>query len=96
MKRIRCRRPGIVTHIELLPKGNKLLRCLADKFLLGHAFPLRGLLHLLTVLIHSGQKEGRLSFQPSIAGDDVSEDLLVRVPDVRRGVGVVDRGRDKE
>src|SRR4029077_1804599 len=54
------------------------------------------LLNFLTVLIDPGQKTNGFAFKPMIARNYVGQYFLVRVPDMRRRVCVIDRGGDVE
>ena len=54
------------------------------------------LLHFLAVLIDAGQKKNFLAFEPMIARDDIGQNFLVGVTDVRRRVCVIDRRSDVE
>jgi len=51
-------------------------------------------LHLLAVLVGSGQEEHIVTRKPARAGDRVGDHRRVRVAQVRFRVDVVDRGRD--
>src|SRR5450432_1195874 len=88
--------PTIVTDFKFLPKGDESRRDLIDELLGRDARLLRRLLHLLAVLIDAGEEENRVAFQPMITRDDIGEHLLVGMANVRRAVGVVDRGGDVE
>ena len=88
--------PGIIAEIKFLPERHEFLCGLIDKFLDGDVFSLRGLLDLLAMLIHTGEKERRLSFQPMVSGDDIGKDLLIGMAEMRRGIRVVDRCRNEE
>ena len=88
--------PGVVAEVEFFPEfheeacdfGNKLGRL--DSAFLG------GLLHLLSVLVDACEEENIASGEALVAGDGVGEDLLIGMADVRRAIGVVDRGGDEE
>ena len=67
-----------------------------DEFSWRHSCFRRGLLDLLSVLIDAGQKENFLAFEPVIARNDIGQHFLVGVPNVRRRVGVIDRGGNEE
>ena len=54
----------------------------------------RGLLHLQAVLVGAGEEEDVVAVEPLEAGDRIGRDRLVGVPDMRRAVGIGDRGRD--
>src|SRR6476659_1782619 len=91
-----CGRPGVIAEIKLLPERQEFLRGLIDKFLDADVFSLRRLLNLLTMLIHTGEKERWISLQPMVARDDIGKDLLISVTEVRRGIRVIDRcGNEK-
>ena len=90
------RRPAVVFHLELLPQGHEFRGDGIDKFLRRHTLLLRGLLHLLPVLIHSREEKDIVSRQPMVPGDHIGEHLLVGMPDVRRAIGVIDGGRDEK
>ena len=53
-----------------------------------------GLGHLQAVLVGAGQEAHVEAVEPLEPGDRVGGDVLVGVPDVRRAVGVGDRGGD--
>ena len=96
VERVGGGRPAVVAHVELLPERGEFRGDAVDEFLRRDALLLGGLLDLLPVLIDAGEEEDLVAFQPVIARDHVGEDLLVRVADVRRAVGVVDGGGDEE
>jgi hypothetical protein len=48
------------------------------------------------MLIDTAQKENDIAFQPMITRDNIRKDLLVRMADVGRRVGVVDGGGEEE
>ena len=54
------------------------------------------LLHLLAVLVYTGEIKYLASTQALVSGNGVSEDFFVSVADVRGAIRVVDRGRDEE
>src|SRR5205809_4996455 len=89
-------RPIVVLHVECFRKIEKLLRNALDEFSRKNAGFRSGLLHLLAVLIHTGQEKYIFAFQPMIACDHISKHHLVSVPDVRRRVRVIDRGGDEK
>ena len=60
------------------------------------ALATRALLHLLPVLVEPRQKVGRDSAHALVADDDVAQNLLVGVPEVRGAVGIVDCGSEVE
>ena len=84
--------PAIVADVEFFPEGDEFRGDLVDELLRRDAGFLGGLLDLLAVLIDPGEVENFLAFQPMIARDDIGEHLLVGVADVRRAIGVIDRG----
>ncbi len=59
------------------------------------ALLLRGLLHLLPVLVDASQEEHVALEARLMARKKVREHLLVRVPEMRRAVDVVNRGGEK-
>ena len=81
---------------SFLPERDEFRRDLVDELLRRDAGFLGRLLHFLAVLIDAGEKENFFAFQPVIARDDIGQHLFVGVADVRRTVGVIDRGRDVE
>ena len=89
-------RPAVVADVEFLPKRDEFRRDPVDELLRRDALFFGGLLHFLPVLIDAGEEENLLALQPMITRDDVGEDLLVRMADVRRTVGVIDRGGEIE
>jgi hypothetical protein len=54
------------------------------------------LLHLLAVLVEPGEEMDFVPHQPAEPRDDVGQHLLIGVAEVRRAVGVIDRGGDEE
>ena len=52
-----------------------------------------GLLDFLAVFIEAGQKKNLLAQAAASAGDDVRDDFLVGVAEVRLAVHVINRGR---
>src|SRR5437879_5979882 len=58
--------PGIVTHIQFLPKRAKLFRKSPNEFFRRNAFLFRRALHLLPVLIDAREKENLVTFEPMI------------------------------
>jgi hypothetical protein len=48
------------------------------------------------VLIDTCQKENFVAFEPMIARDHVGQHLLVSVSDMRRRIGVINRGGDEK
>ena len=56
----------------------------------------RGLLHLQAVLVHAGDEQRLAPVEPHEPLDRVGGDALIGVADVRRAVGVGDRGGDVE
>ena len=77
-------RPGIVLHIEFLPKIDELLRDSLDKFSRRNAGFRSGLLDFLAVLIHAGQEKHIFTFQPMIASNNIGQDLFVGVTNMWR------------
>ena len=55
-----------------------------------------GLLHLQAVLVHARDEQGLAPVQPHESLDRIGRDAFVGMPDVRRAVGVGDRGGDVE
>ena len=60
----------------------------------GQPFGRRGLGHLEAVLVGAGQITHVEAVEPLEPRDDVAGDVLIRVPQVRSGVGVGDRVGD--
>ena len=60
------------------------------------ALVLRGLDHLLTVLVGAGQEEHVLAVEPRKARQHVGRDRLIGVADMRNAVGIGDGGGDVE
>ncbi len=75
---------------DLLPPGLHVV----DPPLGIHPGGLGGPLELLPVLVGPGQMEDLLAAEPVVAGDHVDGHRVVRVPDVRHVVRVVDRRGD--
>ena len=57
---------------------------LARRELLAH----RGLLHLLAVLVGTGEEEHVVAVEPHEAGDGIGGDRLIGVADMRRAIGI--------
>ena len=84
--------PAILLNPEFVPEGEKFLGDLLRKLHgLDPAF-LRRLLNFLSMLIDPGQKESRPVKSPMVPGDDVGQDLLIGVPDVRLAICIVNCG----
>ena len=101
VERVGRRRPSAVFHVELLPQRGEFLRDAVHIRLRFEAGLFRALLHLLPVLVHAGEVENllrilRVALQPVIAREHVGEHLFVSVADVRRAVGVINRGGDEK
>ena len=75
---------------EGLPVGGESIAVFLRILFLG----LRGLLDFLTVLVQTGQKENFLTKAPPRPRDDVGNDLLVGVAEMRLAVDVINRGGD--
>jgi hypothetical protein len=86
--------PAVVRNAELGPEGGEFLGDLAGVPGGLDAGLLRGLLDLLAVLVHAGEEVNGLALQPVKTGEDIREDFLVGVPDVGRGVRVINGGGD--
>ena len=89
-------RPLIVFHFQFLRQIEKFLRNALDEFTWRNACFRSGFLDLLAVLIHTGQEKHIFAFEPVLARDDIGQHHLVRVPDMRRRVRVIDRGGDEK
>ena len=76
---------GLPAHGQLIAIG-----------LRGFAVGLRGLLDLLPVFIETGEEEDLLAQRATAPGDDIRDDLLVGMAEVRLTVHVINRGRDVE
>ena len=96
MQRVGRGRPRAVLHVELGPQRGEFFRDVIHELLGLDAHLFRALLHLLPVLVHAGEVENFLAFQPVIARKNVGEHLFVSVADVRRAIGVINRGGDEE
>src|ERR1700719_2125542 len=84
--------PTIHLDVEFFPEGEKLLSdTLRELDGLDPAL-LSSLLDLLPVLIDPSQKKRWPAKGPMISGDDVGQDLLVGVPDVRIAIRVINSG----
>ena len=94
VQRIGRGRPDVVADFEFLPERDEFRRDFIDELLRRDAGFLGRLLHFLAVLIDAGEEENFLALQPMITRDDIGQHLFVGVADVRRTVGVVDRGGD--
>ena len=89
MSRIGGRRPTVFLDAELVPKGEKFSSDLLGELQGLDSGFLRGLLYFLAMLINPGQKEGRPIKRAVVSGDDVGQNFLVRVPDMRLAVSVI-------
>src|SRR5687768_2452471 len=96
MERIGGRGPAIIGNPELFPEASKCRGGSGDELRGRNVFAGSGLLDLLAVLIDPGEKENRLAIEAMITREDVCENLLVGVAEMRRRVRVVDRGRDEK
>ena len=74
-----------------MPQLDEFLRRLADKLFRRQVFASSGLLDLLAVLVDAGEEINGLALQPMIPSKDIREDFFVGVPDVGRGIRVVNR-----
>ena len=88
--------PAVVVHSQFFPESEELPGVALRKG--GHidAFPIRGLLHFLPVLVDSGEEEHLIATQAAVAGNDICEDFFVGVSDMGKPVRVVDGGGDEE
>ena len=93
---VRCLRPLIVFHIELLPKIDKLLSDIPDEFPRCDSRFGRRLLNFLSVLIDTCQIENVVTFEPMIARDHIGQHFFVSMTNVRGRVSVIDRRGDEE
>ena len=82
--------PTVKLHPKGFPKIQKLGRALFRKSKWSQPFFLGRLLNLLTVLIHSCQKIRGPATQPFKPGEHIGQNLLIRMPNVRGCVGVID------
>ncbi len=96
VQRIGRGRPDVVADVQFFPEREEFCRDPVDELLRRDAGFLGRLLHLLAVLVDSGEKENLLAFQPVKTRDDIGQHLLVGVADMRRAVGVIDRGGEVE
>ncbi len=67
-----------------------------DERLRRHPFARRRLLNFQAVFVHAGDEQRVAPVEPHEPLDRVGRDALVGVADMRRAVGVGDRGRDVE
>ena len=88
--------PSGVSDAKLLPKRAEFRRHGVHILLRRNPLLLRALLDFLSVLINTGQEEDFAPGEALETRDDIRENLLIGVPDVRGAVGVVDRGGDEE
>ena len=84
----------IVRDRKLRPESAELGADPVGVLLRGDACFLRRFRDLVAVLIRPGRKKGPEAVEPVVAGEDVGNNGCVGVPDVGRGVHVVDRCRD--
>ena len=77
---------------ECLPVGGERIAIGLRIFFIG----LRGLLDFLAVFVEPGEEEDFLAEAAAGAGDDVGDDLLVGVAEVRLAVHVINRSGDVE
>jgi hypothetical protein len=59
-----------------------------------NSFPRGRLLHLLTVLVHAGHEQSIITVEPFETRDRIGRNPLIGVPDMRRAIGIRNRGRD--
>ena len=86
----------VVADVELLPQLVMLGHDAVGQLDREDPFLRRGALDLLAVLVRAGEEPDVVAHPPPVAGDDVGDDVLVHVPDVRVVVDVVDGGGDVE
>ena len=93
---VRIGRPdeAIVGHRQLRPEGTKLGADPVGVGLRGDARLLGRLGDLVAVLVGSRGKKGPEAAEAVVAGQDVGDDRRVGVPDMGRGVYIVDRRCD--
>ena len=82
--------PSVEVDLKFLPKLEEFGGATVCEFLGRHPFFFGGLLDLLPVLIHAGQKKNGATTEFFEPGENIGEDFFVGVADVGRRVGVVD------
>src|SRR5215469_6812301 len=95
VSRIRGLRPAVFLNSKFLPKRKEFGGDPLCKLQRLKAVFLRGLLDLLPMLINASQKESGSHESSMISRDNVGENFLVRVPDVRIAIRVIDGGCDE-
>jgi hypothetical protein len=81
----------VMTDAEFLPKRSKNFDVPLRQFMRGYLLFSGGSYHLHPVLVRASQKEGFLADGPMEASDNVSTNGRIHVPQMRFGIGVVDR-----
>ncbi len=88
--------PGIILHSELPPESEKLPGDPGDILRRRDPLFLRRFLHLLPVLVHSGEEEHFFAPQAVISGHDIGQHLFVGVAEMRRAIGIINGGGEVE
>ena len=88
--------PAVVADIEFLPESDEALGIAFGKSGDINAFFLGGFDHFLAMLVDAGEVIGLFTAETMITGQNVGEDLLEGVSDMRFTVGVVDGGGDEK
>ncbi len=83
-------------RVEPFAHGGELRRGAVGELLRGHALARRRLLHFLAVLVHAGDEQRVVAVEPLEPRDRIGRDPLIGMADVRRPIGIRDRGRDVE
>ncbi len=86
----------VVADVQLFPEGVMISDNAVGEFDRQNALLGRRPLDPLPVFVGAGEKPDVVAHPPAVTGDDVRDDVLVHVPDVRDIVDVVNRGGDVE
>ena len=89
---IRGRGPAVISHIQLAPERDELVRDAGDEFFWRKSGLLRAFLHLLPVLIHAREEIYFPTTEPLITRHDIGQDFFIRMADVRRRIRVINGG----
>ena len=96
MPRLRRAHDVVGAGVQHLAHRLELGRDAVDERLRRQALARRGLLHLQAMLVHAGDEQRLAPVEPHEALDRVGRDALIGVADMRRAIGVGDRGGDVE
>lgn len=87
----RCTDEIIIADLHLLPQLDENRHVFFHQLRCRCPLRLGGLDHLDAMFIRTGQKPGILTLEPMIARNRIGADRRVNMPQVRFGIGIVDR-----